>query len=336
MKNASPTRRRSPAQPLRWAFFLLALAVLPASAPAWGPEGHEIVAAIALRRLTPAARDALAPVLGGRNLTDLDVASWPDIVRGDREIEAKYPKNAHWHFIDFDVTLWYGPDFRLETTPDGNDAVTQIPRWAAVLGDATRPPEDRLDALRFVVHITGDIHEPMHCAQRYGDVGGNMLRVESFAGHCVSFDPEVPAEYSRCVHSVWDKALVAELMCGHSMRATVLALDAGVSQRQASHWVESTPYDWAVESYWIARKVAYRFTDGTRLPNKWTPPGIDLTAENYIDEALPYVRVRLQKAGVRLAYLLNCALDPDFAAEEEAARADAAAPAEDDSAGAAP
>ncbi|MBR6022349.1 MAG: hypothetical protein IK066_08015 [Kiritimatiellae bacterium] len=321
---------------LRTLPLFLAPLFAPLPSPAWGPEGHEIVAAIALRRLTPTARDALAPILGSRNLTDLDVASWPDIVRGDREIEAKYPKNAHWHFIDFDVTLWYGPKFRLEPTPDGNDAVAQIPRWAAVLADASRSPEDRLDALRFVVHLTGDIHEPMHCAQRYGDMGGNMLRVDSFAGHCVSFDPEVPAEYSRSVHSVWDKALVAELMCGHSMRAVVLDLDAGVSYRQASHWVESTPYDWAVESYWIARKVAYRFTDGTRIPNKWTAPGLDLTAENYIDEALPYVRVRLQKAGVRLAYLLNSALDPAFAALEDAARADAAAPAEDDSADAAP
>ena len=92
---------------------VLGLAVLP-RAQAWGPEGHEIVAEIALRYLTPAARAAVDDVLGTYKLGDYDVASWPDTIRGDKEYDASYPRNGRWHYIDFDAGMWYDDDFKLD------------------------------------------------------------------------------------------------------------------------------------------------------------------------------------------------------------------------------
>ena len=290
---------------------LLLLATAPRPARAWDADGHELVAAIASFHLTPAARAAVADILGERQITDLEVASWPDLVRGDKDIAARYPGNARWHFAQFDVTRRY-PSFTPTPDPDGDDVVGQIPRWHAALADATLPPADRLDALRFLVHFLGDVHQPLHCAYRYGDMGANMLPVNTFAGHAYSFDADHPSN----LHAVWDSALVAEIVAGHTLQATARSLDAAITPWELSHWIATPPLSWATESYWIARKTAYRFDDGTPVPFSWARPGMDLTPENYIDARIPVVRERLQKAGVRLAYLLNTALDPAFAAVE--------------------
>ncbi len=305
-----PVRVPRPATRSLLALFLAPLLLVSAPRPAraWDADGHELVAAIASFHLTPAARAAVADILGDRLLTDLEVASWPDLVRNDKDIAAQYPGNARWHFAQFDVTRRY-PSFTPVPDPDGNDVVGQIPRWHAVLADRSLPPADRLDALRFVVHLVGDIHQPLHCAYRYGDMGANMLPVNSFAGRSCSFDADLLSN----LHSVWDSALVAEIVAGHTLQATARALDADISPRELSHWPATTPLSWATESYWIARKTAYRFADGSNVPFAWTRPGMDLTPDNYIDTRLPVVRERLQKAGVRLAFLLNTALDPAFA-----------------------
>ena len=291
---------------------LLLLAAAPRPARAWDADGHELVAAIASYHLTPAARSAAAAILGDRHLTDMEVASWPDLVRSDKDVAAKYPGNAAWHFVQFDVTRRFSANFTLDPDPDGNDVVGQIPRWRAALADRTLSPADRLDALRFLVHLVGDLHQPLHCAYRYGDMGANMLPVRTFAGRAYSFDADHPSN----LHSVWDSALVAELVAGHTLQAAARALDADITPWELSHWIATPPLSWATESYWIARKTAYRFADGSNVPFTWSRPGMDLTADNYIDTRVPVVRERLQKAGVRLAYLLNTALDPAFAAVE--------------------
>ena len=290
---------------------VLGLAVLP-RAQAWGPEGHEIVAEIALRYLTPAARAAVDDVLGTYKLSDYDVASWPDAIRGDKEYAALYPRNGRWHYIDFDAGMWYDDDFKLETPKDGDDIVTQILRWRDELKGGKLEGERRLDALRFLVHFAGDLHQPLHCAYRYGDMGGNMIPVNSFQGRHYSFGPETQMDYSPSIHSVWDEAMVLELMGGRGARAVARALAAEITPEQVGWWSQGTPLNWAEDSYWRARKEAYRWADGESLPFKWTGPGMDLTSGNYIDARVPMAKEQLQKAGVRLARLLNEAFDPKY------------------------
>ena len=290
---------------------VLGLAVLP-RAQAWGPEGHEIVAEIALRYLTPAARAAVDDVLGTYKLGDYDVASWPDTIRGDKEYDALYPRNGRWHYIDFDAGMWYDDDFKLETPKDGDDIVTQILRWRDELKGGKLEGERRLDALRFLVHFVGDVHQPMHCAFRYGDQGGNMLPVNSFTGQNYAFGPESELDYPASLHSVWDEYLVSELVAGRKTKDVSRALHKDITSDQVRLWMHDDVMNWAVDSYWIARKKAYRMTNGEKFPYKWARPGMDLTRENYIDAQVPVVAEQLQKAGVRLAGLLNSAFDPDW------------------------
>jgi len=279
---------------------------------AWGPEGHEIVANIALYYLTPAARAAVDEILGAYKLDEYDVASWPDIIRGDKTYAALYPHNGRWHYIDFDAGLWYDDSFKLDLPEDGQNIVAQILRWRDELKAGQLEGERRLDALRFLVHFLGDIHQPLHCAFRYGDMGGNMLPVNSFTGTYFSFGPDAEMDYSPSLHGVWDEYLVSELVAGRKTKEVSRALHKQITRDQVCRWMHDDVMQWAIDGYWIARKKAYRMSTGDKVPYKWARPGMDLTKENYIDSQLPIVAEQLQKAGVRLACMLNLAFDPDF------------------------
>ena len=292
--------------------WILALA-LPGLAQAWCPEGHEIVADIALRHLTPRAHRQVRAILGDRKLGDYEVASWPDIIRGTQEYEGIYPRNGQWHFVEFNVTEKYDDDFELRPPEDGQDIVTQVGRWQKALAGGQLKGGRRLDALRFLVHFVGDLHQPLHCAYRYGDMGGNMIPVRSFRGRHYSFGPDTQMDYSENIHSVWDGAMVYECMAGRRAGTVARELDKEITLEQARKWCQGKPLEWAVDSYWRARKEAYRWTNGESLPFKWTGPGMELTRENYVDARLPMAKEQLQKAGVRLAHLLNGALDPAYA-----------------------
>ena len=282
------------------------------SAWAWGPEGHEAVGRIASFYLTPTTRENLEMILGDKKISDPEVSCWADVIRGDKEYEKKYPHNGRWHFVDFDVKAKYSDEFELTLPEDGQDVVTQIQRWQKELAAPETTPERKLDALRFLVHFVGDLHQPMHCAYRYGDMGGNMIPVNSFQGESYSFDAETPMDYPPSLHSIWDEALVKELMREEKPRTFASRLRKGISAEQIQQWRNDDVMAWAVDSYWRARKEAYRWTNGENLPFTWSRPGMDLTLENYISSHLPIVQEQLQKGGIRLAHLLNSALDPDF------------------------
>ena len=295
----------------------------PAGVQAWGPEGHALVGDLAESLLTPAAKRQVKSILGNKRMGDYEVACWPDIIRGDQEYAGLFPHNGQWHFVEFNVTEKYDEDFELKLPEDGNDIVTQISRWQGELADTGKPMPRRRDALKFLVHFVGAVHQPMHCAYRYGDMGGNMIPVHSFKGRAYSFGVDFEPEYSSNIHSVWDESMVAELKAGRTRPAFAKWMKADLGAEAVERWRRGAPYDWAVDSYWKARKEAYRWTNGESLPFKWMGPGMDMTSENYIDARVPMAKEQLQKAGVRLAHLLNGALDPAYAG---AVAAEAAAP----------
>ncbi len=303
--------------------WMMAGVLLPLAAMGWGPEGHAIISEIAEPYLTGRTRQDVQALLGDRSLADYEVASWPDIIRGTKEYAEKYPNNGRWHFVEFDVTLRYNDEFELKLPGDGQDIVSQIKRWRDELAAGKLDAEGRLDGLRFLVHFAGDIHQPMHCAYRYGDMGGNMIPVNSFRGEHFSFGPEMQQDESWSIHSVWDSALVSELMGGRPAKAVARELKGEITDQQAGWWSSDDPTIWAVNSYWRARKEAYRWADGTSLPFKWMRPGMDMTRANYIDAKLPIVREQLQKGGIRLAHALNQAFDPDYRGPAAAAAKDA-------------
>lgn len=306
------------------ASLLTASLLITRDAQAWGPDGHMAVGRIAAHFLTPATQAALQPLLRGERLGDLRVACWPDFIRGNDRMERIYPENHRWHYID--IPLDQSAD-TFAPSADGLNIVSQLEAWTRVLADPAQPDAKRRDAVRFLVHFAGDVHQPLHCAYRDDDRGGNLVPVHAFRGAQVTHTDETAKDERPNLHRVWDDYLVAEALAGSSVSNFADALSARITPEQVAAWSAGSPRDWAWETHMLAVDRAYRFTDGTPLPSVGPDVKLDLTEANYIAAATPVAVEQLQRAGVRLAHLLNTALgaqpppDADGAGSRDHARA---------------
>jgi hypothetical protein len=219
-------------------------------------------------------------LLALENVTTLaSVSMWADQSRLQR------PETARWHFVNIPINPPPGTPvayYAERDCPLDDCVVARIDRFASALSDQGSPPWQRLEALKFLVHFVADIHQPLHCANN-GDAGGNGIHVK-FEG--------TPST----LHAVWDTKIVRPAVNGDE-RSYALALVRSISQTQAAVWRGSAP-DWANESYEIAASVIYK-----RLPE-----ADSILPVSYAAEMLPIVNERLQRAGVRLATILNAAL----------------------------
>ncbi len=250
--------------------FLVSLAF---PARAWAPEGHEIIAQIAADNLTPSAHLRISQLLGGDApaLMVLD-ADWADEIRADR------PQTVAWHFVNIEIgSKGYDPR---RDCPHDDCVVAQINRDVAVLKQANAPHTARLEALLYLIHFVGDVHQPLHAADRH-DKGGNRFVVY--------------LDHRRTnLHSVWDQDVVTAL--GREPLPVAAAIEAQYSAAQKTAMMRGTPADWANESFEIAAHDIYahlRFRGPVRLP------------PDYPERQSAIVRLQLERAGLRLAMLLN-------------------------------
>jgi hypothetical protein len=170
---------------------MAAVFALPSDVGAWGCLGHIIVAQIAADQLTDQARGAVDDLLAGHSLAE--VSCWADEVRPAR------PETRRWHYVDIPrLARSYDPRRDCASTPEGDCLIAAIFRSLSTLKHVTRPQEERAEALRFLVHLLGDLHQPLHCADDH-DRGGNEVTVTFLDGH-------------QNLHSVWDTGLVSELV----------------------------------------------------------------------------------------------------------------------------
>lgn len=249
--------------------------LLPHSLYAWGEAGHRIVADVAERFLDDPARRGIRALIGEASLSS--VADWADQIRGDR------PETAPWHFVDIPFKASrYDPK---RDCAAGECVIAVIERFRQTLSDRDRPAEERAEALKFLVHFVGDLHQPLHTADR-GDRGGNDVRVTFFGEKTHPF-----SEKPWNLHAVWDGGLIAQT--GLSEAAYVERLQAWLKERSISDLQKGTVIDWAMEAHQAAVDVAYRLPNNRRL------------SKNYLEKSLPVMDVLLAKAGVRLARLLN-------------------------------
>ena len=174
---------------LTQAFRNAVIIVLAWSGPAWawGQEGHSIVAEIAQRRLEPEPLQRVKGLLGGE-VSLASVSNWADGVRGAR------PETYNWHFVDIPLGAeTYDPVRDCTDTPKGDCVIAEIQRAKSTLGDAAADQQARVEALMFLVHFVGDVHQPLHCV---GDArGGNDVQVTLFGQH-------------TNLHKVWDSAFI--------------------------------------------------------------------------------------------------------------------------------
>jgi hypothetical protein len=277
----------------------------PQPAFAWGDKGHEIIALIAERFLDPAVREKIAGMLAADpdNLTSHDIASeaiWADRYRdSDRNgSHQHYEQTWRWHFVDIEIgdpnldrACFGHPSLPAGTVtsngPSQACVVDKIEQFAAELADLRTDPEERLVALKFVLHLVGDLHQPLHAADDH-DAGGNRKRVTA--------DGFRPGN----LHHFWDTEWVRRL--GDEPRQIAAALTAAISDEQRQVWSRGTVSDWAMESFAVARKDAYGL-----LPQPGES-GVYMLDARYADTAVQDVRVQLSRAGLRLVVMLNKAL----------------------------
>jgi len=146
---------------------LLLLGIAP-DAFGWGKEAHQIIGAIADRRLSPAARLNVSRLLGGETLQD--VADWANTKRAP-----EHP--GRWHYVDIpSQASRYVPAVHC---PDDDCLVARIPSFVAVLRDPARSPSDRANALKFLVNLIGDLHSPLNCVLDR-DRSGNEIMIDFF------------------------------------------------------------------------------------------------------------------------------------------------------------
>ena len=252
--------------------------MIPTQAGAWGRDGHRVVAEIALRFMTPAARsqaDALLAAAGGESL--VAASDWADRIRRERR------DTAPWHFVDIEVGS--GPYVDARDCRGRSCVVDKIEDFRAELADRRLDPERRGEALKWLVHLVGDVHQPLHAADRH-DKGGNALEVD-FEGK------------ERRLHEIWDVELVKLARGARSDAEYAAALSRSITPADRATWSQGSPAAWANESHELAERVAY----GELQPG----PRPAITAA-YERDAVRVVDVQLERAGVRLAALLNGAL----------------------------
>jgi nuclease S1 len=261
---------------------LLLGSLVPSQVAAWGPKGHAIVADIAASRLTSQTKSNLKLLLGDASL--VSIASWGDEVRKQRD------ESYGWHFVDIpkdaagfsDERDCFRPQDKHKNadTDHQNCVVDRIQMFAKVLGSDNAGREERIEALKWLVHFVGDIHQPLHAVEEAR--GGNDIKLPAFGS-------EKCGDYPCNLHWVWDSILLEHR--GYPEAGYVARLKKLIRQKHLEQKPVGGPADWANESHLEAREIINH-----------NATAID---EGYYEAYIGLVDQKLALAGLRLAALLN-------------------------------
>ena len=242
-----------------------ALSLVPLNVIAWGTQGHQVIALLAEQQLTPKAKEQVQRLLAlepGETMSS--VSTWAD--------EHRNPVTAPWHFVNFPRSSCAYE--RQRDCPDGNCVVEATNRQLEVLASIA-PDEKRLTALKYVVHLVADVHQPLH-AGYLDDKGGNTYQVQAFGR-------------GTNLHALWDTGLINNMnMANEVLSAKLLSTPAlpSASDLLISHIAEESCMIVGTVGFYPERKVS----------------------SEYVERYAPIVEQRLVTAGARLAGLLNRAL----------------------------
>ncbi len=259
------------------------LLLTPIQALAWGHEGHRMVALIAQDHLTPAAAQAVQLLLGHDTMGD--VASFADDYR------SVHPETAPWHFVDIPLNeKSYNPTRdcppsspALANNPDAprDCVVDRIQYFVTQLKNPTLPATERAFDLRFLIHLVGDIHQPLHTV---GEArGGNQI-------HITQFGAQQCGERQSCnLHALWDEGLIEHKRINE--KKYVANLESEITTLKLADKPLGTPIAWANASHRAATEA-------------WAPDGAVIN-QQYYETEIPVVDRELEFAGLHLAALLN-------------------------------
>ena len=260
---------------------VMSVALVTSSASwSWGQTGHRITGEIAQSRINGKTAAEIEMILGKDGLAEM--ATWPDDQRSNPE--PFWQKDANpWHY----VTLPGGKRPSELVSPTEGDALTALERFAAIVRDRKKPRDERALALRFIIHIIGDLHQPLHVGNGT-DRGGNDFKVTWFGDQAN-------------LHSVWDSGMIDRQ--GLSFTEYADRLQRRLSAAQTISWWDARPQTWIGESATMR--------DGLYPAASEQPAALGYA---YQFKHLPSVEIRLAQSGVRLAAYLdalfsNCGID---------------------------
>ena len=249
-------------------FFML---YLPMQSMAWGMLGHRIVGEIADHYLSKKAKKSIAAILGNESVAMS--SNWADFIKSD----PAYNYLSNWHYVNIvsgkteqEVMKWLEAD----TT---TNAYTKIIFLSKELKKKEVPQSDKVLYLRMLIHLVGDVHQPLHVG-RPEDLGGNKVRVLWF-------------NEPKNLHQVWDDALISSQNLSYTEYTKAINF---VSKDQRKTWQTQQVSFWFYDSYMVAEKV---YGD-VKTPD-------EKLGYNYIFKYKAIAEAQLLKGGVRLAGILN-------------------------------
>ena len=259
-------------------FTILSISMLlnSISSFAWGSKGHDIVAAIAEQNLTPKAKKALNELLDGKSI--VYYSSWMDQIQNSPYWEYGYNKTKTWHYANVDKGLTY------ETMPknENGDVITGLNFLTKELKENYAELTDsmRVEYVKMIVHMVGDLHCPMH-AGRLSDRGGNNFKLKWFG-------------QNTSLHSLWDSKII-ESARSWSYSEWRDHLDT-VNKKYKKQVMQGTYEEWFTATVSNAA-LLYEYQESL----------VDdrMNGYEYVYKFSPMLEEQLLLGGLRLAYVLN-------------------------------
>ncbi len=268
------------------------LIVLSSKVYAWGPTGHRAVGAVAEKFLDPFVAAKVYKILDGNSLSR--VSNWSDEIKSEPDT---YSYTFNWHYTD-----WKDEDHQHDETNSSGKLLTVIKEQLTVLKDPQSSDDKKVFALKFIVHLVGDLHQPLHVGNGL-DMGGNKCKVMFH-------------KRETNLHALWDEGMIDFTKLSFSELAQYVS--QGRSIEDVRSWKTGDVVEWALES----KKLRSLIYPNDILPSE-TPASVKqycrsdivVTAEampklsyEYSYRFVPIMEQRIFQAGLRLAVLLNSAL----------------------------
>ena len=278
---------------------ILGSAMLAVTAPtsAYWEYGHQTIARIAQANVSPRTRAAVRRLLARSALLDTpacpaatieDASVWADCIKplkgadGKRRFDYAY----NWHFQNVDVCA---PFSLMPACKDGDCVSAQITRDVSILRNGRSTPRQRVEALAFLIHFVGDLHQPLHAGDR-ADKGGNEVTAR--------YGVYAPKRFN--LHSVWDGPLAERAIT--SGPPLVRRYPAAERRRLAAGDVT----DWSREAWEVSRRTVYA---SAAAGDACAAPVTSATLDDAtIARLVPVARREIERGGLRLAKLLDAAL----------------------------
>jgi len=256
-----------------------------------------MVGEIAARYTGPKANAGILELLRNDRLADGqpsgrrtlgEVANWADEIK-----DTEWGKRrGSWHYDD--VPLCEAGEYS-KYCKNGRCASAQLARQIEILGNERAKPGQRNEALKWVVHLMGDLHQPLHAANR-GDRGGNRVQASFFG------ERDNPPYGTLTLHAAWDVSMVRRLIADRGGERAIVA--APITDGNRNAWEKGSISDWTAESHRIARDSVYPLLP---VAGSCSSRIVEVVAidQAYYAKAAPLIEAQIRRAGVRLARVLN-------------------------------